>query len=252
MRDARARASRRGWPPSAASSRSASAPIRWIERTFAPIAAASGAKSSPFDEPPRIRCTGSSGIRLERRQRGGDVRRLRVVDVARRRRARRRARAGAARPGTCEAPRRSPRRRSPAARAAAVAAAAFSRLWRPRISGSAGSSSSAENSIPAGRASRHHLRARSLEDAQLRVAVRLERPVAVEVVRLEVQQHRHVAGELVHVLELERRELADDPVRGADRSERRADVSRDDDVAARRRGRSRRAARPSSSCRSCR
>jgi hypothetical protein len=36
----------------------------------------------------------------------------------------------------------------PAARAAAVAAAAFSRLWRPGIAGSAGSGSSAENSIP--------------------------------------------------------------------------------------------------------
>ena len=30
-------------------------PIRWMERTFVPSAAASGAKSSPFGEPPRIR-----------------------------------------------------------------------------------------------------------------------------------------------------------------------------------------------------
>ena len=80
--------------------------------------------------------------------------------------------------------------------------------------------------------SRHDLRAGALEDAQLRVAVRLERPVAVEVVRLEVEQHRDLARELVDVLELERRELADDPVRGANGGERRADVSRDDDVAA--------------------
>ena len=62
---------------------------------------------------------------------------------------------------------------------------------------------------------RHDLRARALEDAQLRVAVGLERAVAVEVVGLEVEQHRDVAGELVHVLELERRQLADDPVRRA-------------------------------------
>ena len=38
----------------------AAAPTRWLERTFGPIAAASGAKLSPFGEPPRIRCTGSA------------------------------------------------------------------------------------------------------------------------------------------------------------------------------------------------
>ena len=43
---------------------------------------------------------------------------------------------------------------------------------------------------------RHDLRARTLEDAELRVAVGLERAVPVEVVRLEVEQHRDLAGEL--------------------------------------------------------
>ena len=57
---------------------------------------------------------------------------------------------------------------------------------------------------------RHDLRARALEDAELRVAVRLEGAVPVEVVGLEVEEHGDVAGERVHVLELEARELADD------------------------------------------
>ena len=59
----------------------------------------------------------------------------------------------------------------------------------------------------------HDRRLRPLEDAELRVAVRVERAVAVEVVRLEVQQHRDLARELVDVLELEGGQLADDPVR---------------------------------------
>jgi hypothetical protein len=73
----------------------------------------------------------------------------------------------------------------------------------------------------------------ALEDPQLRGSIGVERPVAVEMVGLEVEQHRHLAGELVHILELERRQLADHPVRRADRRERRADVSRNDDVALR-------------------
>ena len=156
------------------------------------------------------------GVGRERASRGGDVGRLRVVDVAH----------AAPLADELEAVRHARERRAapaamsasaiPAARAAAVAAAAFSRLCAPRISGSAGSSSSAENSIAVEpEAARHDLRARALEDAQLRVAVRLERAVPVEVVRLEVEQHGDVARELVHVLELERRQLADHPV-GAD------------------------------------
>ena len=62
-------------------------------------------------------------------------------------------------------------------------------------------------------AARHDRRPRPLEDAELRVAVRLEGAVAVEVVRLEIQQHRDFASELVDILELKRRQLADDPVR---------------------------------------
>ena len=53
----------------------------------------------------------------------------------------------------------------------------------------------------------------------------------VEVVGLEVEQHRNLAGELVDVLELEAGELADDAVAGLDLAvelgERAADVARD-------------------------
>ena len=80
-------------------------------------------------------------------------------------------------------------------------------------------------------AARHDLVPRPLEDAQLRVSVALERPVAVEVVRLEVEQDGDLALELVHVLELERRELAHDPrvLRHHDARQRRADVPGDRD-----------------------
>ena len=52
-----------------------------------------------------------------------------------------------------------------------------------------------------------------LEDAELRVDVPLERAVAVEVVGLEVEQDGDARAERLDVLELERRELADDPAR---------------------------------------
>jgi hypothetical protein len=55
-----------------------------------------------------------------------------------------------------------------------------------------------------------------LEDAQLRVAVRLEAPVTVEVIRLQVQEHGDARTELDDVLELEAGELADDPLIGGD------------------------------------
>src|SRR5207248_3713792 len=58
---------------------------------------------------------------------------------------------------------------------------------------------------------RDDLRSGPLEDPQLRVAVGLEGTVAVEMVGLEVQQHGDLASQLVHVLELEAGELADDP-----------------------------------------
>jgi hypothetical protein len=64
--------------------------------------------------------------------------------------------------------------------------------------------------------------------------VTLEGAVPVEMVRLEVQENRGLELELVHVLELEGRELAHDPrVLGSiDRAQRAADVSRHDDLAA--------------------
>ena len=69
------------------------------------------------------------------------------------------------------------------------------------------------------------------EDPQLRVAVRVERSVAVEVVGLEVEQHRDAWAEAVNVLELKARQLADDPVVVSDRAveagERTADVAGD-------------------------
>jgi hypothetical protein len=52
---------------------------------------------------------------------------------------------------------------------------------------------------------------------------------SIEVVRLEVQQHRDLAGELVHVLQLERRQLTDDPLRRLHRRQRTADIAGDDD-----------------------
>ena len=65
---------------------------------------------------------------------------------------------------------------------------------------------------PIGReAARHDLRPCPLEDAELRVAVCLEAAVPVEMVRLEVEEDGDVAGERVDVLELEARQLADDP-----------------------------------------
>jgi hypothetical protein len=51
-------------------------------------------------------------------------------------------------------------------------------------------------------------------------------------VGLEVEEHGNVARELVHVLELEGRQLADDPVGALDRRERDADVAGDRDVTA--------------------
>jgi hypothetical protein len=70
----------------------------------------------------------------------------------------------------------------------------------------------------------------ALEDAELRVAVGVEGAVPVEVVGLEVQEDGDAAAQLVDVLELEGRELADDPLGGVRGGERRADVPRDGDV----------------------
>src|SRR6185312_13063202 len=75
-----------------------------------------------------------------------------------------------------------------------------------------------------------NLGASPLEDSQLRVAVGLEGAVPVEMVRLEVEQHCDLAGQLVHVLELKARQLADDERARLDLAvevgQRAADVSR--------------------------
>ncbi len=128
----------------------------------------------------------------------------------------------------------------PAARAAAVAAAAFSRLCSPGSAGSAGSGSSAPNSTrlaapgtgpkPRGTIGDVVLGLR-LEDAELRVDVPLEGPVAVEMVGLEVEQHGDPRPQELDVLELERGELADDPCvvfdLSCERRQRPADVPGD-------------------------
>ena len=68
-----------------------------------------------------------------------------------------------------------------------------------------------------------------LEDAQLGLEVGLEAAVAVEVVGLEVEEDGRARVKLVHVLELEGRDLADDARSGGDRpvelAERAADVA---------------------------
>jgi hypothetical protein len=66
-----------------------------------------------------------------------------------------------------------------------------------------------------------------LEQAQLGGAVRVERSVSVEMVGLEVQQHTDARPKAVHVLELEARQLADDPRVVADRAVERADGTAD-------------------------
>ena len=77
--------------------------------------------------------------------------------------------------------------------------------------------------------SRDDLCPRTLEDAELRGAVRVEAAVSVEVIGLEVEEDGDVTRERVDVLELEARELAHDPraLRRGERGvgERTADVA---------------------------
>jgi len=76
-----------------------------------------------------------------------------------------------------------------------------------------------------------------LEDAQLRVPVRVVGNVTVEVVRLDVEQHRHAGPQAVHVLQLKARELTDDPgllvERAVEARQRPADVPGNGDGLAR-------------------
>ena len=194
----------------------------------------------------------AAGERADPDDRGRDVRGLGVVDVEHAaERPTSSSRCSTPRePGQRRAHRVRRRRRARASTAAA--AIAFSRLWAPRsrISSSAISgsprqtrrSSATTMSAPrAASASRHRRRERprgsprppSLEpggrdrdrvrrlvgeDPQLRVAVRGERAVAVEVVGREVEQHGGVRRERDRVLELERRRLADHDGGGVERA----------------------------------
>ena len=76
----------------------------------------------------------------------------------------------------------------------------------------------------------------ALEDPQLRVRVLLERAVAVEMVRLDIEQDGDARLQRLDVLELKGGELADDPGvlrdRIHERRQRAADVPRDLDLAA--------------------
>ena len=131
--------------------------------------------------------------RLDPADRGRDVRRLRVVHVEDAVDLARPPRAGAAPRGTCAAPPRSPPRGTPMARAASVAAAAFSGLCAPRRRTSA----DVRSSPP--RSSRGRIAASPgrwlREDPQLRRAVGSSVAVAVEVVGLDVEQHRALRRE---------------------------------------------------------
>src|SRR5207244_9614057 len=67
-----------------------------------------------------------------------------------------------------------------------------------------------------------------LEDAQLGLGIALERPMAIEVIRLEVQENGDPGPQRLDVLELEGRQLAHDPALGrhlaGERGQRAADV----------------------------
>ena len=93
-----------------------------------------------------------------------------------------------------------------------MAAAALARLWRAREQ-RLGGQGVVRGELRAGQAepARDDPVHRPLEDAQLGGAVVLEGSVTVEMIRGEVEQHGDLERELVDVLELERRELADDP-----------------------------------------
>ena len=167
------------------------------------------------------------------------VRRLRVVHVAHavrlgdrlqamgdareglealRRCARRRSRARAPRPSP-------PRRSRGCARPGCAARRAADRRLEldPRAH--------ARNVVEAARNDRGVAFALVLEDPELRVAVGLERAVPVEVVGLEIEEHGDPRPKLVHVLELEAGDLADDDLVGLDLpvelGERAADVAGD-------------------------
>ena len=128
-------------------------------------------------------------------------------------------------------PLRRPRRHRARA-ATAIAQAVLERLCGPRSCEASKASSNAPSSVPETRTRRPspgHVgvvercdvgvvdaqhrsvaRALALEHAQLGGGVGLERPVPVEVVGRDVEQHGRVGAELLDALELKARELADD------------------------------------------
>ena len=191
---------------------------------------------------------------------GGDVRRLRVVDVAARRAARGPARAGAARPGRSRSASRDPflRGAGGAGRGGrgggvlAVVLAGDQRLGRERVvPAELDPPRRARHRPEAARDDRGVVGPLVLEQAQLRVAVGLEGAVPVEVVGLEVQQDGHRRPELVDVLELEATRPRRRRARPA-RPRRRAPSAPGPRCPRPARRASRRAAPTSSSCRSCR
>ena len=191
------------------------------------------AAAAEDDVQPRVgeRCKSAEG--------GGDVRRLRVVDVADTaqladeldpmRHAFERSERLADR-GVVDAGRSSGgcRRRS----VLAVVRAGYPRLGRELVIGGEVDAAAASGNGP--EVAWHHrdvFCGLALEQAELGVRVGLERAVPVQVVGLEVEEYADPRVEGLDVLELERRQLADDPgVRGHGSHERRqrtADVASD-------------------------
>ena len=267
---------------------SAASPIRWTERARSATAPASPSKDSPLTEPPAIRCRPPSNASMPasaaltlvafesliqatparsrtRSRRWGTPSKVRspsatasAGQAARQRRGRRRHRVlDVVGPEQLElggGQQRLPlpdeiavHQRHLAARALACRTPP-ARPRRGARSARAGSSAVHDPDV-----------ARALvgEDAQLGVAVVLERPVAVQVVGREVQEDRALGREGRAVLELEAGALADDGGVGVDpierqRRDRRPDVARRPRRAARPPGKGGRSARSSSSCRWCR
>ncbi len=191
--------------------------------------------------------SGLSGVRGERAASSGRVGRLRVVDVldaadlAHELEAVLDSRKRAQRLGDriiCDSDR--PGRRRGRRRVLAVVVAGDQRLGGKRIVEAKLLAPPLAGNLDL-EASRHDgdiVRLLVFEDPDLRLDVAFERPVPVEVVGLDVQEHGDPRPELVHVLELEARQLAHDPrallEQPVERGERAADVPCHDNVAARR------------------
>ena len=94
------------------------------------------------------------------------------------------------------------------------------RLGRQRVvGGELHPARGARHGAEAARDDGHVARALTRERPELRRGVRVERAVPIDVVRLEVRQHHDARPQRVDVLQLERRELADDPDAVVDRAD---------------------------------